>query len=1021
MSVTTRGKRTPSARLARLAKLRETVKTMEGGSSSSSSLTSSASAVKSAPSSRKKRKATSASARKALAGDSRRSASVLSSIDGGRKKRRRPLAALKEHAASSSPLAPSSSSSSSSSSAPVSDPPVGLRPTPSDSIASQLAKANATNADSSQAKADTTAIVGSPHIKSHLELARQENDIRRENASLQLHSELSNAESKAERLALQLRNAVEENREASSHLSALELEHSRDKSKMAEEIRKLKHKLRSAEIAQHESLGESHAKIRDLELKLLEKANAEDRAADLEKNAEALEKALEREKERALRDQKKLSETLDMLSKIRTTGNESAGQSSKSGAALAESEAMAASRHLARIAELERVVRTQRREGTLLKKRVETQMLLEERISELETQLQHSREANARADRMQSERDQLIAERQSWNDSFADIVKSLRASAGVSTESSFSDECTAATANKLLRELQQRQAVALQQTGSLQARVVELEAAVESARRAERESGRKAHESLERNARLEEEAVSANSRIRFLESEKQSFQRMIKSYQQELEMDDSVRDGALTTVASPEAIRKASEHVDKAASEAEAAARAETEADDDDDKVGEKRAAAKAASDAEKNALKELSSTRASRIQELERQLTKSMSTIAALKERAGKAGERETIAVDRAEKARKRAEDLERLRHGSPSVSIKADDFKCSTPIDLASSVLPFSVLFLAPIIIPFLFSFHSINICTTFSSLLPFFLSHPNSIHDTALAQIGSLTATKNRNAQLERKLDERDAENLALLKQLRSAESQVVDLSHRLARGEFDPKKTKVLHLSANPAAAARVQHKKDKAELREQVFQMLERAGVLDSKDHPIFASRLVEDWSMSVLQAVDAVAAVVATQKSATLSSSSSSEDSGSGTSTNSAVASGGSGAVISSNGALNAGKVKALEKKVKAQVEAFKRIRTKYQSLVYALTGWKVAYSRAGGVIEVGSLYAEDESHKLRFKDSGDGRIQLLKTSYSEKLEKEGSDALMVFTQFRSFPGLLAQLTLELLEKTTIL
>ena len=283
--------------------------------------------------------------------------------------------------------------------------------------------------------------------------------------------------------------------------------------------------------------------------------------------------------------------------------------------------------------------------------------------------------------------------------------------------------------------------------------------------------------------------------------------------------------------------------------------------------------------------------------------------------------------------------------------------------------------------------------------------------------------MTATKNRNAQLERKLDERDEENHGLLKQLRAAESQIVALSHRLARGEFDPAKTKVLHLSMNPAATAKAQHKKDKAEMCEQVMQLLEKVGLLDHKDHPQFRSRLVEDWNMTMLQAVDAVAAVVAARaaQSSGEPSSSSSSSSSSAASADDGSGSGSGGAGAAAGGASTAGKVKALEKKVKAQVEAFKRIRTKYQDLVYALTGWKVAYSRAGGWVELGSLYAEDEAHKLRFKDSGNGNIQLIKTSYSEKLEKEGSDALMLFSQFRSYPGLLAQLPLELLEKTTIM
>ncbi len=645
--------RTPSARRAAVARLREKVDHLGEGSSSGQGV--SASAVKA--STRKKRKAvgaTSASARKAKASrsDSTSSSSSSSTSSGlggvgaGRKKRRRPLAALRERAS------PSASSGA------ADDPPMGIRPPPSDPISEQIAAASAASAAPRRSSSSSSLV----------DQARRETDIRREDTSRRMLSELSHANSKKESLERQLRRAAEDGKEAASRLAEIETDAARDKARMGEEIRALKRRLRSAEVAEQGELGKAAAQIRELELQLVGKANAEQRADALEGNVAELQRALDEEKARAKRDQKKLAETLDMLGSSSRSGNSSS--------TIPEAADASASRHLARIAQLERAVRSQQREAVLLKKRVEKQMLLEERISELEAQSERGREDSVRADRLQSEVDHLVSERQSWNESFVDIVKSLRASAGVmmppttsSSAQSSLDECTVATANQLLRELQQRQAIALQQTGNLQSRIVELEAAVEKARRSERESGRRAHESKERNARLEEDAVAAQSRIRFLQSEKTSFQKMISSYQQELEMDDAIRNASLTKKAATAAASPLDDTAEKAAATAKKAAQALAAAAGEEDRAEKLKAAAEASA-AEKAALRELLATRTARVEQLQKELGASQATVAALQKRVDKAGERESIAKNHAESTRKRVEDLERLRHGSPSVS---------------------------------------------------------------------------------------------------------------------------------------------------------------------------------------------------------------------------------------------------------------------------------------------------------------------------------------------------------------
>ena len=148
-----------------------------------------------------------------------------------------------------------------------------------------------------------------------------------------------------------------------------------------------------------------------------------------------------------------------------------------------------------------------------------------------------------------------------------------------------------------------------------------------------------------------------------MESEKASFQKMIASYQQELEMDDSIRTEALnSSSASPsssESARKASEHADEAAAAADAAVKAIDEAESDEDKKEKQKAAVKAAA-AERAALRDLLATRDEQIEQLRSELKKSQDAVATLQKRVGKVEERETIAKNHAESARKRVEDLD-------------------------------------------------------------------------------------------------------------------------------------------------------------------------------------------------------------------------------------------------------------------------------------------------------------------------------------------------------------------------
>ena len=98
----------------------------------------------------------------------------------------------------------------------------------------------------------------------------------------------------------------------------------------------------------------------------------------------------------------------------------------------------------------------------------------------------------------------------------------------------------------------------------------------------------------------------------------------------------------------------------------------------------------------------------------------------------------------------------------------------------------------------------------------------------------------------------------------------------------------------------------------------------------------------------------------------------------------------------------------------------FKKLRQKYKEVVYLLTGWKVDMGSSGDV-HLQSMYAEREADKLQFKLTEAGEMQLCATAYSQQLMKGGSDAIVVLNTMHSYPGFLSQLTLDLLDKTTMM
>jgi hypothetical protein len=94
----------------------------------------------------------------------------------------------------------------------------------------------------------------------------------------------------------------------------------------------------------------------------------------------------------------------------------------------------------------------------------------------------------------------------------------------------------------------------------------------------------------------------------------------------------------------------------------------------------------------------------------------------------------------------------------------------------------------------------------------------------------------------------------------------------------------------------------------------------------------------------------------------------------------------------------------------------YKEYTDAYKGIVYRLTGYHIDADVGGQKYFVQSMYAEREEDCLIFQESDTGELSVLGNEYAQTHEEL---VRVYWNQFNSFPGLLGQLTLNLLENTT--
>ena len=228
---------------------------------------------------------------------------------------------------------------------------------------------------------------------------------------------------------------------------------------------------------------------------------------------------------------------------------------------------------------------------------------------------------------------------------------------------------------------------------------------------------------------------------------------------------------------------------------------------------------------------------------------------------------------------------------------------------------------------------------------------------------------------------------------------------DLMKRVAKGEFNPTTTRVLHLTMNPVKQARKEYRLQVEGARSELITKLSEYNLIDEKgtgDTQLIQTTLIERLAMDTLLMIQILLNRLPSninKTSITKNDSNSSSSSSSNSNSNSDIT--------------------KLEIKLKRYQEVFTKLRSKYKEIVYLLTGWKINMDQVGNVT-IEHMYATSENDRLAFKYDGTNEaMDLVNNAYSEKLAKT-SDSFVVLSTTNSFPGFLATLTMDLLDQTTM-
>ncbi|XP_076459747.1 mitotic spindle assembly checkpoint protein MAD1-like [Babylonia areolata] len=194
----------------------------------------------------------------------------------------------------------------------------------------------------------------------------------------------------------------------------------------------------------------------------------------------------------------------------------------------------------------------------------------------------------------------------------------------------------------------------------------------------------------------------------------------------------------------------------------------------------------------------------------------------------------------------------------------------------------------------------------------------------------------------------------------------------IEQRNLQGDYDPRHTKVLHLSLNPASLAQQQREREMERLKEENERLTTRVQLLEKAGGPL------EDLTMQVDKQLETVPESKTIQEL----------------------------------------KSQLAKEELRKQrlVEAFKKTSQEFRETCYQLLGYKIDMP-CTGQYRLASMYSESPHDYLLFKQGQSGEIQMLETDFSGRQQ----DKLETYLQNRdSIPALLSAITLDLFSQQTL-
>ncbi|PKK23259.1 mitotic spindle assembly checkpoint protein MAD1 isoform X2 [Columba livia] len=226
-------------------------------------------------------------------------------------------------------------------------------------------------------------------------------------------------------------------------------------------------------------------------------------------------------------------------------------------------------------------------------------------------------------------------------------------------------------------------------------------------------------------------------------------------------------------------------------------------------------------------------------------------------------------------------------------------------------------------------------------------------------------STVVTKEEVDTLRLKIEELEAERSKLEEENRSLEMKLEKLT---VQGDYDPSRTKVLHLSMNPASLAKQQRKEEQQQLQEECERLRELVRVLEGGG--------------AIPGNLEGVGGFQSPQEVAELKK-----------------------------------QVESAELKNQRLKEVFQTKIQEFRKVCYTLTGYQIDITTENQY-RLTSIYAEHQGDCLLFKaSSSGGKMQLLETEFSRTIRE-----LIELHLLRqdSIPAFLSALTLDLFSRQTI-